>query len=175
MDIKQIAILTECGKSYQVSMRNKSNNLHQVLKDALLQDLLDIENSNSEPTSINLTASKQDKPAGVFTPVAQSIVLASPQVRNDIKTGFALQAGSSKLILNKETVIFFFNSGNRWITKAAFAGVMANNKKVGLSKNTIQTYMCDMVKAGLLQDIEEAKGNTKSVRLNPALINEANK
>ena len=165
----------------------KMDELPQViqlsLKDAIFSWLL-LKNSeqNVKPTKPEVSYSKeillQQKPVAEKRAISSDVadkILASPQVKKDAKTGLSLPAGSSRLVLHRETVRFFVANNNNWVSKVELARRMSNNRMIGLAKSTIQTYMCDMVKVGLLQDIEGAYGNSKQVRVSPALINEMKK
>lgn len=183
MDITSISIKTSDGKSYYVPIHSKESQLESVVKDALLKHLLykaDNERAVSEPMNLKVSINHENvepKPwssekRNPFESFAKASLMELDCVKKHHLTNVPLARGSSRYKLHEAIVDYFYGAGNRWIGKQALSANLTHVKKVGLARNTIQTYLSEMVGYGLLQDVTEVD-NTKSLRLNPKLIAQA--
>lgn len=183
MDITSISINTNDGKSYYVPIHSKESQLESVVKDALLKHLLykaDRERAVSEPTDLNISINSKNaapiqwngKNSNPFEGFPKDSLMQLDCVKKHHLTNVPLSRGSSRYKLHEAIVDYFYGADNKWISKQALSANLTHVKKVGLARNTIQTYLSEMVGYGLLQDVTEVD-NTKSLRLSPKLIIQA--
>lgn len=187
MDITSISINTNDGKSYYVPIHSKDSQLESVVKDALLKHLLYKADSDratsapiSEPMNLKVSINRENVNPRPWVSEKQNPFESFPKasfmqldcVKKHHLTNVPLARGSSRYKLHEAIVDYFYGANNKWISKQALSANLTHVKKVGLARNTIQTYLSEMVGYGLLQDVTEVD-NTKSLRLNPKLIAQA--
>lgn len=183
MDITSISINTNDGKTYYVPIHSKESQLESVVKDALLKHLLykaDNERAVSEPMNLKIRINSDqaepkpwsNKKGNPFESFPKASLMELDCVKKHHLTNVPLARGSSRYQLHEAVINYFYGAGNKWIGKQALSANLTHVKKVGLARNTIQTYLSEMVGYGLLQDVTETD-NTKSLRLSPKLITQA--
>ena len=183
MDITSISINTSNGKSYYVPIHSKESQLESVVKDALLKHLLykaDSERAVPEPKNLKVSINGEylepkkwiGKDSSAFDGCDIEGLMKLDCVKKHHLTNVPLARGSSRYQLHEAVINYFYGTGNKWISKRALSANLTHVKKVGLARNTIQTYLGEMVGYGLLQDVTETD-NTKSLRLSPKLITQA--
>lgn len=187
MNIKNLEVTVGDGSKFNIKMGLGSDALQSTIKDALLNHLISnrylqesiehySEPKKSEVMGLNTNKvkswSKPDTGVDEFYGTTLPKMLGLPDVYADKKTGRPLPIGSSRRILHTEVVRFFFESNNRWVTKQALVRTLSGIKKLGLNTSTINSYLCETVKSGLMQDISTPSG-LKQVRLSPLFINQA--
>lgn len=177
MDITSISINTSDGNSYYVPISTKADKspLGAVVKDVLLKHLLYKYNSApKQPTHEveNLSVQVVSSNCDVFDGCSVEVMMLIGCAREHPVAKIPLARGSSRYRLHLATIKFFYEMGNKWISKRALSANLSHEKKIGLAQNTIKTYLGEMVDYGLLQDVSEAD-STKSLRLSPLFINQA--